>query len=201
MWRYENVILLNWYNTTLKIVSYDMYHPYFIIKIEWNFIQHIMLNMKLNDLSLLMKLIKFTFLEKGTMAKWPKHRQGSPRQEAEPHQDPITQPSNKPAELFQLWPKMLNANRASVTLNWNIQLNYINKSTHKERKRWITVSQCVTTTRGPNKSSLPDHTWHWRNQNCKPASDARSLKCVFTKIRGLHAITTKSSLPCDLSKN
>ena len=62
-----------------------------------------------------------------------------------------------------------------------IQLHYIDKPTHKERKWWIMISQCVTTTRDPNKSSLPDHTWNWRNQNCKPASDTRSLKCVSPK--------------------
>ena len=63
------------------------------------------------------------------MAQWPSRQStAGPHPQtnatAQPQQEPLTQPSNKPAELFQLWQKMLNANRASMTM-LNIQLNHI----------------------------------------------------------------------------
>ena len=83
---------LCWSDTISQTVSHNMYHP--------QFIQHIISHMNSNHLSLLMKLLKFTFLEKSTMAKWSNTGKAAPRQEAQPHQDPLTQPSNKLAEFF-----------------------------------------------------------------------------------------------------
>ena len=80
---------------------------------------------------------KFTILEKGTMAKRSKHRQGHPAAQRHGLNPTKLHSRSHPTNQlnFSTKAQMLHANKASVTFKLNIQLNYINKPTHKEKKR------------------------------------------------------------------